>query len=734
MRVPALVLSLLVSSSLFAAAVEVAVTNTNDSGPGSLRAAIEEVNAAPWFDPRVIFFSIAGPVPAEGFFTIRPQSPLPYIAKYQVSIDAARQAGFTGNTNPNGPEVVIDGSDAGLTPGLKFVRAPYAFVLGLGVTNFQGNGIVVDGNSGTQVIGCTVTNNGANGILFIRHGLSAISGNVVTGNRGNGILLRESVGLVSSNFIADNGASGVDIAAPMGVHNNTITRNALHGILVSANYRAELLGNRIFRNGLLSIDWHSDGPDAIDALDSDAGRPNAPILASVREARPMGDLEIKGQFYGKPNTQVAVQFFASPRRQQFGLAEAMEVLGSTRVTTDPDGFGQFTFVSPRGGPVFDGWVAAAATAEEGTSELSASVPLDVASFDVTTVADSGPGSLRDVIARVNQAACSAESVCAIDFRVPEEELVDGVARVSPSTPLPALTQSHVYVNGASQQWYAEGRVEIGGTLQIGSESTHVTRVQVADVAIRGGEGDGVRGFSSTPSGIALLRIDVSESARGVVLTGARAITPHHEAAVGTIVQSNIHDNRGDGVWLEGAAYFVQATVRGNGGTGIFAARGAAVRVVSATVTNNSGAGIAAATDAVALYSDSPSFANGGIGIDRARTDDVPEIFSAKYDDFTGFTTVRARYPKQPGTYAITTPPSNWLVDVRFYRNGSGRSEGEQPRQHRVEGFEGDVTVFGVSGVSRGDFVTATRNVLYCYWEFGCAGLDTSEFSNAVRVE
>ncbi|MFZ2491616.1 MAG: hypothetical protein WA208_09035, partial [Thermoanaerobaculia bacterium] len=35
---------------------------------------------------------------------------------------------------------------------------------------------------------------------------------------------------------------------------------------------------------------------------------------------------------------------------------------------------------------------------------------------------------------------------------------------------------------------------------------------------------------------------------------------------------------------------------------------------------------------------------------------------------------------------------------------------------------------------RGWLLTATTSLAYCYWEFGCHGIDTSEFSNAIEVK
>ena len=85
------------------------VTTINDNGPGSLRQAILDANAAGDLD--TVRFQIPGTAP----FTISPSSPLPVLAA-PVFIDGSTQPGYAGS-----PIVELNGSAAG--PGAVGVLA-----------------------------------------------------------------------------------------------------------------------------------------------------------------------------------------------------------------------------------------------------------------------------------------------------------------------------------------------------------------------------------------------------------------------------------------------------------------------------------------------------------------------------------------------------------------------------------------------------------------------------------
>lgn len=125
-------LVLLAALPLFAATA--VVTNTNDSGPGSLRAAL--TGAAAGTVDRIEFSIGSGPQ------TIQPLTELPSATATPVTIDGTTQPGYSGM-----PLIEIDGS---LVAGNWFdveglhVRGD---VLGLAIGNFVGSAIKIDGGS-----------------------------------------------------------------------------------------------------------------------------------------------------------------------------------------------------------------------------------------------------------------------------------------------------------------------------------------------------------------------------------------------------------------------------------------------------------------------------------------------------------------------------------------------------------------------------------------------------------
>ena len=207
------------------------VVNTNDSGPGSLRAAMVYANATPGV--QTITFAI----PGEGPAVISPVEALPPITE-SVIID-----GFPQVAEHDGVPVVEVRGQAAWT-GFD-LEANAITIRGLAITQFGQGVFAFQGFTGHTLEQNYIGTNRANedqgnnfGVVW-RASNSAIRNNVISGNTADGLslIIGASNNLVSGNRI---GVSGDDVAAlPNG--NNGVTlydaanNNTFEGNLISGN-------------------------------------------------------------------------------------------------------------------------------------------------------------------------------------------------------------------------------------------------------------------------------------------------------------------------------------------------------------------------------------------------------------------------------------------------------------------------------------------------------------------
>lgn len=177
------------------------VTNTNDSGPGSLRQAIIDSNAAVGSD------TINFDIPGSGVRTIAPLSGFPAITD-SVTIDGTSQAGFAGS-----PIIELNGNGSGAI--CLLIQANNSRIKGLVINRFAqairidgGANNVVEGNYlGTSADGLSALPNGGDALSLeggaqnnLIGGTTASARNVISGNGFSGIattLSREILARVS---------------------------------------------------------------------------------------------------------------------------------------------------------------------------------------------------------------------------------------------------------------------------------------------------------------------------------------------------------------------------------------------------------------------------------------------------------------------------------------------------------------------------------------------------------
>ena len=302
------------------------VTTTADSGPGSLRQAIIDANAqCSGNDVRLpcrVAFRIPAPVPASGWFTFEPLSPLPPLTVTDLTIDGETQTSFTGDTNSHGPEVFLLGDKAGDGDGLH-TESGLETIRGLAIGGFAQNAIlslprpnvVIVTSSLRHLIERNYLGLDPTGTRAVPNGLRGFSGfgfhgdvrqNVISGNTRSGISLAAADDTaVTNNRIGvaaatddpvPNGASGIFFTDttpffPVKVEGNVIEFNHDFGIALAQNSRIEILDNVIAHNLGQAIDLGMDGPTA-GSIDG----PFAPLpaIAIARYDAAAGETVIEG--------------------------------------------------------------------------------------------------------------------------------------------------------------------------------------------------------------------------------------------------------------------------------------------------------------------------------------------------------------------------------------------------------------------------------------------------------
>lgn len=204
-------------------AATVFVKTPADSGAGSLRAALTFANAHPG---TTVAFAIPRAALQRGVAVIRPVQPLPVVRANGTRIDGTSQARFVGDTNPMGPEIVLNGarqSSGERSVGLR-LQASQCRVSALVIQGFGSTGMVVGGpkSTGNHVTGCYIGTD-ASGQKAVPNGRGVVVGlgahdNVIGGiKRGEG------------NTISGNDRSGVALTGA------GVTRNRIEGCLIGTD-------------------------------------------------------------------------------------------------------------------------------------------------------------------------------------------------------------------------------------------------------------------------------------------------------------------------------------------------------------------------------------------------------------------------------------------------------------------------------------------------------------------
>ena len=294
------------------------VTNVEDNGPGSVRQAILDANAACSNDdanpPCSVKFEIAG--------IIAPRSPLPRVTVTDFGIDGEGK-------------IVLDGTNAGDAEGLNLNSAAFA-VRNLTITGFARNGILSITRAlafapRTQIVEHnTFTSNGLRGLMALNF-FGQINANTFSNNHRSGIFLTNtSNATIRNNNFADNGASGIFVGGRSTaiVEHNSISGSGDFGVAIERFSSAQVLENRIVQNVQPGIDLGLDGP----SLDG------TPRITFARFDAATGETVIEGAVTLNPNTFSIVTDTAYVYANTRDEAGGETFLGTATV----DGNGKFT--------------------------------------------------------------------------------------------------------------------------------------------------------------------------------------------------------------------------------------------------------------------------------------------------------------------------------------------------------------------------------------------------------
>lgn len=235
---------------------QVLVTNSADSGPGSLRQALLDANANA--DHTLVRFAMAGACGTQGILLL---SALPDIST-AVTIDGYTQSGAQPSTSPSAfnAQVCVGLTQIGGSPlGLRAVDGGSLVVRGLWFSNFTGSGaaaIRITGGSEHVIEGCQFSGVLPNGSSLSQNRVNVlVSGGNDTRIGGAAIGQRN---LISNAEFQGVAVSSAGLGAGIVVQNNLIGPNAAlsgveanggAGISVSNSGGVEILGNVINGNG-----------------------------------------------------------------------------------------------------------------------------------------------------------------------------------------------------------------------------------------------------------------------------------------------------------------------------------------------------------------------------------------------------------------------------------------------------------------------------------------------------
>lgn len=325
------------------------VSSERDSGPGSLRNAIEEANAWCRTDrPCEIRFRFPEPplLPVSMLPVLKPLSPLPPLTACGVVVgDRPLHVG-----DPVRMQAEIRGHRVAAGPGLELRSAcTLATALyGITINGFPGDGIVITAPAlttlsgvavGTDAAGTRALPNGGRGIAQLANSQLVIFDSLIGGNARSGVALfngsatiaRTLVGIGRDGRDLGNGASGIFVAPgafDLFVSDSVIANHPHYGLALAGRRLVNISPSTIVKDNISDVDWFLDGPTADPP--GQFGPPTPRVLSATYDAA--ANITRVTVSLEDPNATAAsnlqIRLYASDRVTIFGTAHLASLVGT----------------------------------------------------------------------------------------------------------------------------------------------------------------------------------------------------------------------------------------------------------------------------------------------------------------------------------------------------------------------------------------------------------------------
>ena len=767
------------TTDITAAATTHVVTNTNDSGPGSLNLAILRANDHGPRD-RITF-----DIPGDGPHTIRPatSSPLPQINQ-PVEIDGTTQPGYAGT-----PLIEISGELAGPVPGL-IVNGANSVIRGLAINRFAAQAGIGLGGAGGHTIEASFLGTNTSGTVALPNrqgvlilspnnvigGSTASARNLISGNTFAGVAIANAAAtgnLVSGNFIGTtlagtaalpNGADGISvrsnnntIGGAVAGSGNLISGNLGDGIDVTGAFSGNIVqGNRIGTNadGTAAIPNTSHGITLANAATNNTVGGTSATARNVLSGNGAYGVFISGA--GTTVNRVIGNFIgtsqdgtAAVANQLSGVAvtqgAAGNIIGGTdsterNIISGNTGNGVFFIpTAGTGNTVLGNYIG---TNAGGTAALGNGVDGVVVRSSGNTIGGTTAGAGNVISGNLNDGVDIGGGVSGT---VVQGNLIG--TNADGSAALPNMFQGVWVAGGANNNII--GGVTAGARNVLSGNASSGVVINAAGTTANSVVGNLI---GTNPAGTAAIPnqingVGVTNGAAGNVIGGSQPVERN-------IISGNI----GVGVGFFGTAAdggntlvgnfigtdFTGAVALGNNGTGVYVQTsnnsiGSVATGIGNTIANNGFVGVHVDSGTGNAIVNNRIFANASLGIDLAPLGVTPNDPGDGDDgpnrllNFPVLSSARIVGSDVRVQVTLDATPVGPFT-VHFYSNpacdASGAGEGQTPIGVASFGVSTDPTVtfegvFPAAQVPAGSFLTATTTD---------GGNNTSEFSQCEQVD